>query len=393
MRILSLWPAGSIPSEDTLTVDPRNPHARDRLYDVRPAGPISARPPHGRPPERVLLVQVATREVQGVSPGLLLHLLRQLGRLGRAHRLASPRALRPQEALHALAVGRLGGPRRDPAAARAGEAAWGARPGRAGDPEDARAGAGAVVGVARQELLARGVEDRRARRARVRRAGGQRRVEADLRPGDRGGAPRLLREPDARGDPPDSTRRVAHHRQARLLALRGLEDLDGNRLRLPGSRRAGPRARLEDGEGARGRPPPGRELRALRADEVGRAGGRRGRRAGLPRGERRGGGARGGAGRGEGGRGGARPLRGGDAREHRRPARPGPERGRARGLPAGGGSRSLQALPLPATVREALALRVLLHQPVPRQLLVERRVVEAGELGRPGDAPARLAEP
>ena len=192
------------------------------------------RPTHGRASERVQLVQVAPREVRGVPPRLLLHLLRELGRVVGAGRVGGPRALRPEEALQPLAVGRLGGPRRPEAGPDPGPGHRGPQAARGGARVDPAEGARPVRRVAREELLARGLPHRRAHRARVRRAGEGRGLEAALRGGHRGLAPGLLRLRDPGGDPPHPARPLAHGGRARQLVLRGDQDLGGGGLRLPG---------------------------------------------------------------------------------------------------------------------------------------------------------------
>src|SRR6266511_2883954 len=265
----------------------RRPSAVSAPRGTLARSPAWRAPRHVRSCQRVLLVEVAAREVPGVPPRLLLRLLRELGRVGGAGRLGRARAVRPEEALLALAVGGVARARRAEEHARA-DAGVGRAPRPGARPRaDPGEGAERVGGVAREDLLARGLADRGARRARVRRARRGRGVEAALRAGGGGIAPRVLGEPGARGDPAHAARALAHGGRARLLGVRGDEDLGGGGLRLPRRRGAGPRPRLEDRQGARRRPRAGRDLRALREAEVGRPDRGGGGRPRLPRRERR----------------------------------------------------------------------------------------------------------
>src|SRR6266511_2860698 len=193
----------------------RRPSAVSAPRGTLARSPAWRAPRHVRSCQRVLLVEVA-------------------GRLGRA------RAVRPEEALLALAVGGVARARRAEEHARA-DAGVGRAPRPGARPRaDPGEGAERVGGVAREDLLARGLADRGARRARVRRARRGRGVEAALRAGGGGIAPRVLGEPGARGDPAHAARALAHGGRARLLGVRGDEDLGGGGLRLPRRRGAGP---------------------------------------------------------------------------------------------------------------------------------------------------------
>src|SRR5262249_20408854 len=61
--------------------------------------------PRGRSPERIFLVPHTRQRLPGVSPPLLLPVLRRLGRLGPAGRSDHSRALHPEATRHAPDVG------------------------------------------------------------------------------------------------------------------------------------------------------------------------------------------------------------------------------------------------------------------------------------------------
>src|SRR6266496_5347151 len=109
--MVTSWRQAS-PPHGLLTAEPRDCPDRSPLeLSARRPSAVSAprgtlaRPPacrasrHVRSCQRILLVEVAAREVPGVPPRLLLRLLRELGRVGGAGRLGRARAVRPEEAL------------------------------------------------------------------------------------------------------------------------------------------------------------------------------------------------------------------------------------------------------------------------------------------------------